>query len=431
MPCPLAYRRVRDNFVRYGEGVVKQKSVRVLAVVGVVAATLLAAGCSNFPGFGPEPTEAAPTDEASTVYDGASASDLSLSPVELSGAPTYAEADRSDVVGLAGGKLLATRPGPERIIGVDAWDTATGELSWDITTYESYQIVLDHGFGRGLLEFAGGAVQRGSADGYVVPIFGNLCGGGTQCMDDPYRAGIAMINPADGAIMWTSDLTDQLGDDISGISMHTTVVDANADSIVVEVEAQLDGGGNATVALVANASDGSVRWTTRDAHLVSVAGDAILGEADGALAAFDAAAGDERWRGGSGTWIPRQAQAQYAAAEDPEADVIDVASGEVVSMGRFPVDPVVSDDLVAWIDASGETISFDGSSALLGAEAGALATAVAIDGDYIWTAGDGVLAVDRTGAARTDALPGSFVDARGGAVATVDDDGTVHLFRAE
>jgi hypothetical protein len=37
--------------------------------------------------------------------------------------------------------------------------------------------------------------------------------------------------------------------------------------------------------------------------------------------------------------------------------------------------------------------------------------------------------VDRTGATRSETLPGSFVDARGGAVATADDDGTVHLFR--
>jgi hypothetical protein len=363
------------------------------------------------------------------VYEGDAASDLDLVPVELTDAPSYAEANRSGIVGLAGGRLLATRPGPENIIGVDAWDASTGELSWDITTYESYQIVLDEGFGRGLLEFAGGAVQRGGADGYVVPIFGNLCGGGTQCMDDPYRAGIAMINPADGAVMWTSDLTADLGDEISGISMHTTVLDANTDSIVVEVEAQLDGGGDTTVALVANAADGAIRWTTRDAHLVSIAGDAILGEADGGLAAWDAATGDERWHGGSGTWMPRQANARYAAAEDPESDIIDVASGEVVSMGRFPVDPVVGDDLVAWVDASGETIGFDGSPALPGAEAGALTAAVAIDGEYIWTQGDGVAAVDRTGATRSETLPGSFVDARGGAVATADDDGTVHLFR--
>src|SRR5690606_9564020 len=101
-----------------------------------------------------------------------------------------------------------------------------------------------------------------------------------------------------------------------------------------------------------NASDGAVRWATRDAHLVSIAGDTILGEAGGELVAFDAATGDERWRSGSGSWLPRQANASYAAAADPEADIVDVATGEVVSMGRFPVDPVVGDDLVAWIDAS-------------------------------------------------------------------------------
>jgi len=400
------------------------------AAVGIVAAALTVSGCESLGGPSPDTETPAPTKGAPTVYEGDGAADLDLAPVELQGAPAYAEADRSEVVGLASGRLLATRPGPENIIGVDAWDAGSGELSWDITTYESYQIVLDHGFGRGLLEFAGGAVQRGDAEGYVVPIFGNLCGGGTRCMDDPYRAGIAMLNPADGAVMWTSDLTERLGDDISGISMHTTVLDATADSVVVEVEAQLDGGGNTTVALAANASDGAVRWATRDAHLVSIAGDTILGEAGGELVAFDAATGDERWRGGSGTWLPRQANASYAAAADPEADIVDVATGEVVSMGRFPVDPVVGDDLVAWIDASGETITFDGSPALPGAEEGALTSAVRIDGDYIWTQGDGVVAVDRTGAARTEALPGSFVAARDGYVVTVDDDGTVHLFRA-
>ena len=397
------------------------------AAVGIAMTAMLAAGCDAFPDAGPDVPS--PTAEAPAVYAGDAAPDLALSTVELANAPSYAEADRSDVVGLAGGRLLATRPGPENIIGVDAWDAASGELAWDITTYESYQLVLDHGFGRGLLEFPGGAVQRGDAEGYVVPVFGNLCGGGTKCMDDPYRVGIAMIEPAGGSVVWTSDLTEHLGDDISGISMHATVVDANADSIIVEVEAQLDGGGNTTVAVVADASNGAIRWTTRDAHLVSIAGETILGEQGGELVAFDGAAGDERWRAGSGTWIPRQANASYAAALDPESDVIDVATGEVVSMGRFPVDPIVSDEFVAWIDATGETISFDGSEALPGSSGEAAATAVAIDGQYIWSEGDGVVAVDRTGTARSESLPGSFVDARDGAVATVEDDGSVHLFR--
>ncbi|WP_188701196.1 PQQ-binding-like beta-propeller repeat protein [Microbacterium nanhaiense] len=406
----------------------KQKPVRMYAVAAIAAAVMLASGCDAL--TSPRPDATTPAPETPTTYAGEPAPDLALSPVELAGAPSYAEADRSEVVGLAGGRLLATRPGPENIIGVDAWDAGSGELAWDITTYKSYQLVLDHGFGRGLLEFAGGAVQRGEAQGYVVPIFGNLCGGGTRCMDDPYRVGIAMLNPADGAVMWTSDLTDHLGDDVSGISLHAVVADANADSVIVEVDAQLDEGGDTTVALVADAASGEVRWATRDAHLVSIAGDAILGEQDGALVAFDAATGAERWRGGSGTWIPREASAGYAAAMDPEADIVDVATGEVVAMGRFPVDPVVSDEFVAWVDATGETVSYDGNAALPGESGDGAGIAEAIDGEYIWIQGEGVLAVDRTGQARTETLPGSFVDARDGAVATVEEDGTVHLFRA-
>src|SRR5690606_27792283 len=183
--------------VRYGEVVLKQKSLRLWIAAGIVASAMLTAGCDSLAGLVADPDPSSTADIAPVFYEGDAADDLTLTPVELAGAPTYAEADRSAAVGIAGGKLLATRPGPENIIGVDAWDAATGELSWDITTYESYEIVLDRGFGRGLLEFPGGAVQRGSAEGYVVPIFGNLCGGGTKCMDDPYRSGIAMINPAD------------------------------------------------------------------------------------------------------------------------------------------------------------------------------------------------------------------------------------------
>src|SRR5690606_17913447 len=177
VPSSLAYRRARVGNVRYGEGVVKQRAVRMWVAVGIVAAALTVSGCESLGGPSPDTETPAPTKGAPTVYEGDGAADLDLAPVELQGAPAYAEADRSEVVGLASGRLLATRPGPENIIGVDAWDAGSGELSWDITTYESYQIVLDHGFGRGLLEFAGGAVQRGDAEGYVVPIFGNLCGG--------------------------------------------------------------------------------------------------------------------------------------------------------------------------------------------------------------------------------------------------------------
>ena len=58
----------------------------------------------------------------------------------------------------------------------------------------------------------------------------------------------------------------------------------------------------------------------------------------------------------------------------------------------------------------------------------------AISGDdYLWIASGGdqleVIAADRTGATRSDAITGEFVDVRGSAIATITPDRVVHLWR--
>jgi len=399
-------------------------------VAALVAVALGLTGCS--PG-GTEPAPQVAESEAPDAYAGDGLPDLALEEVPLAGEPVYAEADRSAVHGIAAGRVLATRPGDLNVIMLDAYDATTGELAWDITTSEAAQLVFDAGFGSGRLEFAAGAVQRGGP-GYAVPLFSN----GSETT--PYRSGLIMLDATGGSVVWTSDLTPHLGDDVEGISVHTDVVDATSDVVIANIEAQSADGAPMSMGAVVDASSGELRWVERGIVLSSIAGDVVTAirtedprDDQGALVGIDAASGEQMWEAGSaGEWIG--GTGTIAAAWTPEAALFATASGEPVDVGAILSAPVAADDIAAWLDpdehavvtyAAGDERPWPGAAEVVADEVTAIDAA-----GYVWVAsGAQTAALDRTGAARSDSLVGAFAGAGGGSVVTVEESGAVHLWR--
>jgi len=396
----------------------------------VAAVTLGMAGCVSSDA---DPVSPSPEPEAADVYSGEPLPELPLEEVPLAGDPTYAEADRSAVEGIAAGRLLATKPGDVNVIMLDAYDTSSGELAWDITTGEAAQLVLDAGFGAGRVEFAAGALQRGG-DLYVAPLFSNATA------STPYRSGLIAVNAADGSVAWTADLSPHLGDDVDGISVHADVVDASPETVIANVEAQTTQGERVSVAIALDASSGEVRWAERGVVLSSVAGDVVTairtaspGDDHGSLVGLTASTGEEAWSAGdaSGEWIG--GVGGLVAAWTPEAALFESSTGAPVDAGAILSAPVAGADFVAWLNPDDQAlVTYTGGDerSWPGAEQVAADDVVAIDdAGYVWLAsGAQVTAYDRTGAARTDPLPGAFAGARDGSVVTVEDDGAVHLW---
>ena len=428
-----------------------------VAVIAALTVTAIA-GCSASEDQQPPATEEDPTQQPLETFDGDPLSDLTLSETPLAAAPTADPDQRTDVIGLTETRLLTTRPDVENVIMLEAHDVETGQIAWDVTLWESRQIAtdggLDAGQGAGRLELSDARVQRTGGDSVFAPVFGNICadeacsahadideyGGG-------YRAGVVALDGTDGSVQWVTDLTPHLGDDVDGIGLHPEIVDASAETTLVNIEQRTGEGAVAVAAL--DTATGEVRWVSEGTIASAVVDEVVTAvhpddprEPSGPLVGLDAATGDELWQTGeSRSWAPRGATGSLAVVRAPDAAVVDVGTGEHVRMGRFPVDPVVGgadeDAYATWIDAR------DGSvyTYTAGAERARVSESTvpgdalaAISGDdYLWIASGGdqleVIAADRTGATRSDAITGEFVDVRGSAIATITPDRVVHLWR--
>lgn len=431
------------------------------AAAVVLVSALFATGCSALGAEEPqESPEAQRAPEALATYEGDPLADLSLVEVPLAGAPTADEAARTDVIGLTDARLLTTKPGAENVIMLEALDTESGQLAWDITLWESRQIAIDAGLDAsrpgarptGRLELSDAVAQRTGGDAVYVPVFGNVCSDDAcanqsdiDSYDGGYRSGIVSLNAGDGSVRWATDITSDLGDRLQGISLHPAIADATGETTLANVEAQTDDGDEATIAVALNSETGEVRWVEQGVVVSAIAGDVVTAVraedprgAEGELVGLDAATGDEVWSvGETGAWAPQGARGSLAAVAAPDAEVVDARTGEHLRMGRFPVDPQLGDGFVAWLDsADGTVFSYDegGERAQVGERAvsGAAVRAVS-DDDYLWIATGGedpqLFAADRTGAVHSDPLPGELVDVRASSVATVTPDGAVHLWR--
>lgn len=398
----------------------------------VAAVALSVTGCVSGDA---DPAETSLAPDVADEYSGDPLPEIPLEEVSIAGSPTYAETDRSAIEGIAAGRMLATRPGDVNVIMLDAYDTESGELAWDITTGEAAQLVQDAGFGAGRVEFAAGSLQR-QGDLYVAPLFSNATA------STPYRSGLIAIKAADASVAWTADLSPHLGDDVDGISVHADVVDVSSDTVIANVEAQNTEGETVTVGIALDASSGEVRWAERGVVLASIAGDVITairtanpGDDHGTLVGITASSGDEAWSAGDaeGQWIG--GIGAVVAAWTPEAALFASSTGALVDAGSILSEPVAGADFVAWLNPDAETLvtyAAGDERSWPGAEQVAADDVVAIDDEgYLWLAsGAQVTAHDRTGAARTDPLPGAFAGARDGSVVTVEEDGTVHLWGA-
>lgn len=431
------------------------------AAAVVLVSALVATGCAALGADEPqESPEAQQAPESLATYEGDPLADLSLAEVPLAGGPTADESARTDVIGLTDARLLTTKPGAENVIMLEALDTESGQLAWDITLWESRQIAIDAGLdagqGAGRLELSDAAAQRIGGDAVYVPVFGNVCSDGAcanqadiDSYEGGYRSGIVSLNAGDGSVRWATDVTSDLGGELQGISLHPAIADATGETTLANVEAQTDDGDEVTIAVALDSETGEVRWTERGVVVSAVAGDVVTAVRaedprgdEGELVGLDAATGDEVWSvGETGAWVPQGAQGSLVAVAAPDAEVVDARTGEYVRMGRFPVDPQLGDadgaGFVAWLDsADGTVFSYDEGAerAQVGQEAisGAAVRAVS-DEDYLWVATGGedpqLVAAGRTGAVHSDPIPGELVDVRGSSVVTVTPDGVVHLWR--
>ncbi|WP_188712961.1 PQQ-binding-like beta-propeller repeat protein [Microbacterium faecale] len=428
-------------------------------VAAIAALTVTAiAGCSASDEQQTPTPSAHPSEEPLETFDGDSLADLTLSETTLEAAPTADPDSRTDAIGLTETRLLTTRPDVENVIMLEAHDVETGQIAWDVTLWESRQIAtdggLDAGQGAGRLELSDARAQRTGGDSVFAPVFGNICAD-EACsahadIDDyggGYRAGVVALDGADGSVRWVTDLTPHLGDDVDGIGLHPEIVDASAETTLVNID-QPTGEGAVVVAALDTAT-GEVRWVSEGAIASAVVGGVVTAvrpddprEPSGSLVGLDAATGDELWQTGeSGSWAPRGATGSLAVVDAPDAAVVDLGTGERVRMGRFPVDPVAggADDgaYATWIDArDGSVYTYaDGAERARVSESTVSGDAlVAISGDdYLWIASGGddpeIVAADRTGMTRSDAITGEFVDVRGSSIVTVTPDRVVHLWR--
>ncbi|MGI6877703.1 PQQ-binding-like beta-propeller repeat protein [Microbacterium sp. gxy059] len=422
--------------------------MRRFAAVGLLTVGLMLAGCGA-----PSEPEPVRTDDAPAPDEGRELPGLAVGETQIGDEGEYRES-LLGAVGLEDGRLVVSSFSTDDGEELDAYDSATGELSWQLTASETEHLVSSAGLGEGRLDFSSVVVGPESVFvGYDATRCGDAAG--DECADGEdegaRQSGVVALDPADGTPLWGAPVVPDHVDGIIDRTASIDVVDASAEVVLANVRGEgSEDGERVDVAVGLDSRTGHVLWAQQDLVAAFVEGDVVgvssgspSSPEDAVLGGLDAGSGERLWTvgdGETGMWaVDGHPRDRLAAAFLPAGELIDLHTGEIITAPNAPK-PMLPQfgraeggAFAAWAAEDDATVLYsvdDGGEVIRGGTAleNGIVQAAGDDG-YIWVASDDrktSVAVDRTGAVRSEPLAGRLLALAEGIVVTISDD-TIRL----